>query len=726
MSKTVSTLGGKNLLLSSPVSWKQTEGSRPHIQSFDIAPEDAVVLAAGVGPYDLVIRPPEEGNPVIITNLWVLNIAPSETPYISRVMVADRRWFWSYTHVLRRYNMRRAAGVKRLTANNVFVSRFDSAPLVQYWKWSTNKGQPWKAVDLIFDVFTKSIAQGELSYRGVAFPFQVAQELANSIKALPVEELTIDDAGDKAASRVAAFMPEAGIKVENDGTVVLFSKASGNEDLLVQAQLPEIRGMGHTELVKNRVLRPKEIHVLFTREVEVRFDFTEASTTQTEDARYMDNVISIPDAPNLQVGSFLQPQGTWITMPEAFTAWGDIPNLGTPLTHTIVQRAFIPHLDLWEVIQAAGDRPTKGGSVANWVGRIAEVQNRYRMTFMLNSRWVDRYLSVRAYRATTIDPQSRQRSPSRAYGDYSIMYTQRSIWRNYAQGKPLDYAINKSAYPSSGILDSTAEVSPADVVILDSDQGIVHVEYKIDPNRVYEMILPSQVNITGMPTADIRQRTRPITFDTITRSGVAPKLSASFQLAFVLTLVPASPNNVQQLHRVVVRPSDVSGLIPPSQQTGLDDAKGPIMEVRIGAKTEVARVQWLDSESATIERIFGITEVPPDPVSQAAFAAKVNALTINQGSTSLDTGASLTAIALAKAASIYSSLVDRYEGEMAGYMNGRIQLDGWMDHVEHKLDVSGVATTSIKMADTVPQFDIMSWLDSNSRAAILGLVQPER
>src|SRR3990167_1788613 len=722
MSKTSATLSDIPLLGSSPISWRMTEGVRPNIQTFDVEPVEAVELYRTRGPFTLKITCPDT-QVLQISNLWVLNVSPSETPYISRITVADRRWFWSYTHIMRRFNMRRNVGVKRLRASNEFVSRFDSAPLVQYWKWSTNKGQPWKANEIIEDVFNNEIAGVELESNHTRPSLVVADDLVNSIRSLPIEELTIDDQGDKALSRILALIPEAGITVDKDGVTTVFSKASGREEELVTAQLPEIRGMGHTELVKNSTIRPKEIHVLFTREVEVRFDFDESTgATRTEDTRYMDNVISIPDAPNLQVGADLQPQGTWITMNAAFTAWGDLPNLGTPLTHGIVQRAFIPHQDLWEIIQAAGARPTKGGSVANWVGRIAEVQNRYRMTFRLNSRWVDRYLSARAYRATTIDPQSRQRRPSRAYGDYSIMYTQRSIWRNYAQGQPLDYVINKSAYPSSGKIDSTAEVSPADVLMVDSDQGIVHVEYKIDPNRVYEMILPSQVSVEAMPTADIRQRTRPITFDSAPRGAKLPSLSPNFKLATILTLVPASPNTAQQLHRVVVRPAQVRGLLPQSQQTTLRDAYPPIMEVRIGAKTEVARVQWLDSESSTIEQIFGITEVEKDAKSKAAFADRVNALTINQGTSALDTGASLTAIALAKAASIYGSLVDRYEGEMAGYLNGNIHVNGWGDHVEHKLDVNGVATTSVKMAETVPQFDIMSWLDSNSRAAILGLV----
>ena len=100
---------------------------------------------------------------------------------------------------------------------------------------------------------------------------------------------------------------------------------------------------------------------------------------------------------------------------------------------------------------------------------------------------------------------------------------------------------------------------------------------------------------------------------------------------------------------------------------------------------------------------------------------------LNEGeSGDLATGASLNQIALAAAASVYGSLVDRYEGSITGYMNGDVHLAGWTSELSHELDANGVATTRATFPEAVPQINLLSFLDSNSRAAILKLVQPEK
>lgn len=722
-------LGGKPLLASSPVRWTLKEGVTPVTETFDMAPADALELGKIKKAITLEIRP-VTGNPVIVKNLWVLNISPGDNPFISKVTVADRRWFWSYGHIgPDYYNMRRNVAVKRVLANNTpdfaFVTNGDTAALVQYWNASLDGQKPWVPLRLIQDVMDK-VSKIEKDYAGTTYTYKIDNLLANRIQGLPVEELLIDDQGDRALDRAVAYLPEAGITVDYDGTVIVFSKASGLESDIVRALVPEVRNEGHTDLVKNNLIRPKEVHVLFTREVEVRWDFIEealaqsGTTTDISDGtlRRFDNVLPITDY-QLTVRSQPLPQGTWITMDDAFRAFGTIPLVGVPreIDHDLVQRAMIPGMDLWENIGIFGDRPDQTGSLMNWVGRISAIQNHYRRTFRINRRWMDRILSLRAYRLGTIDPQSGQRGPAQAFGDYSIMATQRSVWRNRAQGKPLDWAINRSAYPSSGILDSTASPSPAEVSIIDHDQGIIHVDYKVDPNRVYEMILPSQIDIDSMPTADITQKNRSITFNSVFKATKAPRLSPSFKMAVIMTAVPGTKH---QLHRIVVKPSDVRSLVPVSDQDGLDECDGPIMEIRIGSNVEVARVRWLDSEASTIERIFQVPVEGPPPED-----SRIKALTLNDNdSTDLSTGGSLNRIAKARAAAVYASLVDRYEGSMAGAMNGGVHLAGWATEVAHELRPSGEALTTVSMPTAVPQFDLLSFLDSNTRAAILRLVQP--
>lgn len=713
------TFGGK-FILADTFSWTLRAGTFPNVQEFTLTPDDAMTFAGNAGPHDLVITP-AEGKPLTVKNLWVLKIMPGESAYFSRVMVADRRWMWSLWHLGPfRFNMRRNVGVKRIIDNQNIAVDFDRAPQVAYWKWSLDESKVW-TVKRMIEKTLKAVASREQRDYGTSFPINIRSEVGAANDALPIEELTIDDQADLGVNRAMSYVPQATLYVDYDGNVVVYSRATGAEAGIVKGIVPELVGMGHTDLVKNRNVRPKKIIVKFTREIELRVNFIEVAvaagqtvTDDDPDSRTMENVLPIPDY-SLSVRGRTLPQGTYIQVNDAFRSWGNLPLVGAtvPLDHKLVQRAFIPHMDLWAALTLAGQRPDEKGTLKNWVGRIAAVQNNYRRTFRLSSTLMDRVMSVRAYRLATIDPQSGQRAPSPAYGDYAIMYTQRSIWRNRAQGAPLDYAINRSAYPGAN-LDDTVEPSPAVVSVPDSDQGIIHVDYVVDPNRTYEMILPSQIEAGSMPTADLRQRTRSISFDTVIDATNPPRLSSAFKLAVIVTVVPAAPNDETQLHSIEVKPEDVASLIPNKKAAALGECDGPTMEIRIGPQVEVARIQWLDARAADIEKALGIQKGEPD----------LSGLVVNEAGGAGKFGASLNNIARAAAARVYASLVDRYQGEASGAFNPDLQLAGYADAIAQTVDSDGFPSTSVTFPEDIAPVPIAAFMNASDRAAIFKLVQP--
>lgn len=725
---TTATLDGKPLLNSSAVIWPLRAGVKPVMQAFDMAPDDALVLGQKSGPVSLRIQP-DEGNPVNVDNLWVMSVSPGTDKFISSVVVADRRWMWSYAHVLRRFNIRRNVGTKRLIANDQIAAVNPTAFQVSYWTWSLNSGKIWVTSSVIPEIL-KAVGEAELSKTGQRFGFKIDERIGDNIKSLPIEDLTLDDPGDQAVMRAMSYLPEGMIYVDYDGTVVVTSRATGDEKGIVQALMPEIAGEGHTDLVRNNLVRPKEIEVLFTREVELVFDFVEntldANQTQVAvgDARVMENVLPSPDyqlTNNVSQARSPIVQGTYITFGEAFNYWGTLPAGGRNLDHDIMQRALVPGMDLAAMLLKSGSQPDNNGAIKPWVARITEALSHYRTTFRIAPKYMDRVLSLRAYRVTTIDPQSGTRAPAPAYGDYCWLYTQQTLLKqikghNTSDGSP-DWIINKTAYPTNGILDSTAEVSPCLVTVRDEDQGIIHLTYM--PNPIYgmnETMLPSQMKLDTMPTADPTNRTRPITFDSVSRSRQAPKLSPAFKLKVLLTAVPAAPNSANQLHKITIKPNDIAQMLPSSETAGLNDAQGPKMQIRIGPQIEVARVQWKDDASTELDKCFGIGDGEPN----------LSGLVINEGAPSdLQNGASLNAIAKAAAARLYATLCDRFEGSMAGYMNGQVRPGGWVSEIQHKLATDGVATTSVIMPSQIPQFSLFSWLDSASRQAIMRLVQPQ-
>jgi hypothetical protein len=318
------------------------------------------------------------------------------------------------------------------------------------------------------------------------------------------------------------------------------------------------------------------------------------------------------------------------------------------------------------------------------------------------------------------------RAPSLAYCDYALVYSQRQQARNAAAGGSFDIAQNRSGYPKNSILDSTVAPAPAYITVLDQDQGIIHINYRIDFNRMIEMILPSNLKSdnNSMPTTDISNRNRAITFDTLNKAGGYAALSPSFKLATVLTCVPASPNNINQLYSIAISPSDVQDLVPQGQNTGLMNAQGPEMDVHCGLDT--ARVMWLDSRSADIEAIFGIQN---GVASSTPLTPNLKGLVINGEDGSLSTGASLTNLAKAEAAKVYAALADHYEGTVTGGMNPNVHLNGMLTDITHKLDENGITTTQLTMPSTAErmtkQIDVFRFLNSTSRAVILKLVQPQ-
>src|SRR5574341_1568589 len=262
--KATATLGGFDLLFGDePVQWTLRPGVLPSTGTFTMDPSDAKKLESRTTPVELVIRS-NDGAPVIVKHLWVLSIEPGDHPFHSVVKVADRRWMWDRAHVFRRLNMRRAVGVKRLLANDAALEvNFDRAPDIAYWRWSIPaKGRKWEALTAIQTVMTE-VAKIERNYWGQTFEVVVDSRIGTNIKALPIEEFSVDDNGAQSVNLLVAYLPEADVTVDYDGKVIFFSKAAGDEVEIVKALMPEIFGRGHTDLVKNSIIRPKEIHVLF-------------------------------------------------------------------------------------------------------------------------------------------------------------------------------------------------------------------------------------------------------------------------------------------------------------------------------------------------------------------------------------------------------------------------------------------------------------------------------
>jgi hypothetical protein len=668
--------------------------------------------------------------------IYIIGIGNAENPNIKRIVVADRRWLWNHKFVHKRYNMRRRSGSFR---RGDWAAELQQQPVFkfQYAQFSMKSPEtPWKAQEVLRDVLTSPNALDEPSSE-VVFDGDLEQ-----LDGLPVEKLVLDDAGDAALARAIALIPGAEVTIQPDGKIRVFNSLSGRESSVTGTGLigtngklgPEMVGAGHVEFDDRRFLRPSRVDVYFTMEVELRFDFlddTPPSLTEDNPPRYLDNVMPLPDFGPISVGGQDTYQGTYVTIKNAIDSWeanslpkGIIKNLDFDL----LNRAMVPGMGFWAALELLGKVDLEVDD-EDWGARIAALQTHYRQTFRIPRPWMDNILSLRAFLVATIDIVNGQRAPAMVFSDYSYVPSMKGLLREVKKGEGNYYAFNVNGYPGENTeirrgsaLAGGAQPAPATVQILDSDQGIIRLNYQVDPFRNREVILPAK--LVNAPKKDFRRsnNSAPVGFNVKSGAGTVTQLSRDQKVAVLFTAVPASPNSKQQLYRISVTPDMVEDLLPKGAREHLKNARGPVKEVRVGAAIETARVRWKQDKATDIAKIFGVGGVLDNPRDQ------LKDLVINDKEQAdigpVDLSASLVSIARAVAAGIYASEHARPRGSMAGRMDGSAQLEGTMKELTHVLEPNGVAKTQANLPVEITPFDLFGFMPSDVRQIVLKNVQP--
>lgn len=751
-----SNAGQRYLLASSDITWTLREGVHPNIEEFDMMPGDPAHLETTDQPITLFIGTLE------VKFLYVIGTRGGDNPNIERVVLADRRWWWKYKFVRRFYNMRRNIGVMRIPDPSSSPQALATIPKIAYQPWTLRdktigadpKQARWLSREVLNDILD-SISHVEPGTP----PKNVVGDPQIILQNLDIEDVMINSQGDAAMQTALGFLPEIGLYVDYDGKIRLFSRASGAEQTQIANAGPPIVGGGMIAKATKKNIRPKRVIVYFNYEPEVRFDFDEVPSTRLDTDRYADNVLPLPDFSNSALPSTdasdeksttrTECQGTWITMSEAFTAFGAAPGFSGNLTHQYVQKAMVPFVDLWGRIGSSG----RFVPDADWVSRVSAIMQHYRRTYRINRVWVDNYFSIKPYRVATVNQATGTRAPAIAYADHCYLPSQRSFFNELimsgnSNANDYSYCINVKSHPATvGQLANTrlntkSKPAPAKVHIVDSDQGIIHLDYTVDEVRMFEAVLPSMMTMSdheddrdanGLPkfagpSADVTQRGRPITFDTISSANLTsvPKLTANHSMSAIFTVIPGAPNDERALFAVIIEASDknLSKKLPLGVRRGLENASGPDYEVWIGPNIETARMPWIDGDEghpALVQELFGIGG---DALQRAeAFSKRTQSKILNY-ERSFSGAASLNILALAAAARVYASFSDRYVGEMTAGMTGSVRPDGWLSEVSHTLAPNGVMTTHLGLPDQMASIDLMAFLPGDVRGMILKRADP--
>ena len=713
----VATIQGVPLLDES-VQWELRAGVAPVVSEFLVSPDNARLLTDGsMRPVTLKIQSPGADG-VEIRNLYVLEDRPGPNPKLKYIRVVDRRWYWDRILVRHSFNVRRNLGIRRVQAGFGTPEISPLLPNVTYAPWSLNGGAAWSAEGALKLVW-ETVQESEKLATGAAPTLVISSDIAALTgEAMPLEDVHLADNGSAAMARLLDFIPGARITVDADGTVRVYSAASGADRGILEQLGPEQDEGGHIEMITNDRIRPRRVRVFFEVEPELRFDYQEVedagSVAQDDEGLWADNVLAIPDYSFASGGTSLA-QGTWISIGAYLADLASIPNFGK-LTKTAIRRALVPFLDLWSGVRLA----SISDNTADWASRIGAIDQHFRRTYRINPRIHERVRGYRAYRCATIHPQTGGRAPATAYQDWAVVATQRFLSAAIGGGaSSFAYAQNFVGYPAGGYRAAIGELSaaPVDVRILDNDQGIVGLDFRPNPTRTHEVFLPSTVE--NIPTGNLIGGL--FAWNAVGVGRTVPALSATHRVAFIITASMGAPNSKRGLIYLDRGPKDIAPLLPGTLSGGLSDARGPVLEVLVRGGWETARVAWSDEYRSQILRALGLDSAESKGDMQSLVDA---GLVVNMGSqTGLGTSAaSLDAIANSIAASVYAEYADRPEGERVSPVSHKARVDGFIESVMHGVLPNGEASTRVTMGDrSAPVLDLMSMMPTSTRAIILRL-----
>lgn len=691
--------GGFLLLGSSRIEWTQSAGVAAHQATYEIDLDAARAAADMLGStvtLKLISHSPSWGD-LAVSGLQLLQILSSGRRNTRLVLVADRRVWWPRKHIVRSYNIRRQTGNKRVVRQDD-LQNVETVDTVHYAAWSLNPpntGKPWTASEILADVMAELDPDAEV-------------EIPTFRDKVPVENLELDDSGDQALARVLDNLPGIGVYVGNTGAVVFYDQLNQSEGIQAGKGFAVV-DRGWPVMVSNQMLRPAWIDVVFDREIELRMDSVEG-TALSGGLPCLQNVIPVTDQvpvvipadpPNTVVPRTVC-AGTWLTVNEMLNVWrAGVPPLPPAVDpNDLINEVRKLWLDgLFRVFQ----KFTRPIPDPVWLARIAAFKAHYRQTYRIDPFYLDRFYSIAAVRASVVDPASGTRQPAQAWSDYTIVPSERA--------KKLDgwgdCFLGASVRGYAQRLDN-GHACPITVKILNEQQGIIRLDFQIDPNGSFVETLPSYVE--NQPNADVSGKRAPRWFGEAQRNpDMDTVLSPNHGVAVVMTVAPSYPSASRRLKSLRVTPTESQDLL--KSQVGVNaqlvPASGPPLTIRVNSGILTARYAWWDTDAYYIKLsnflLFPDKEMPED-AWQNENECK--------------------AVANAVAAVAYAHLVDRLQGSRVTAAAGSIHLTGSLDSVTYSLDPGGEATTALSLPLS-PQArrNFFSLLPDGIRARILHRVQ---
>lgn len=694
-------IGGDNVY-----EWPLTTGVMPHEHIFTVTERVAEKLrgvlqgvsSTSPGIAYEVIRP--DGKPNLRVNrLFVADIFPGASTFTRRIRVVDSRWLWQFKHVASTFNERRVTAGTLLVAEgaNPEVPQID--PEIVYAKYSLyNEVEPYTVSQALAEVLTAVHGHN----------FNIPPDVAARFDKTPVDDLALDDAGHFAIERCLAYLAGATVYVDRDGRAVVTDTLDGSEVPVYEANKDRQQTQISVRISDRRYIRPSKVVVLFTPELEVRFDYTEPTTggtrTADNDTNQLDNVAVMPDPLGLDVDGKTVGPGTYVPLDDLFDAYGNGPGYGgdgvlRPLSWDILRKHRANGFRYTQLEFSLIDRDT-GLIDIPWSRRIGKIVQGYRSEFKLRDVFVQRLASIRPVRAAVVSPITGTRAESPVYSDYIRRPSM------HGMAKSVSGALQGTQVQGYATKLAEAKAAPARVRVLNPGAGVIRVDVNdSDPGGLFgESMLG--YSSQGIPYQSLTPNQFKSLDEQFHFMWDHVELDAGWQMSIILSCSPASPNTLGKLLAVEISPNEAGEVL------GRDPGPcwGPVAYVRVFPGVVTARYAWDDDSSEEIiQAIKGEGSTDSNGGGEFPKSLLVNADHVRD-------------VARAAAARLYAGVLDRPFGTLEVDMQPDLEPTGAISEVRHVMQ-GGATRTLVKFGTVAAPRDIWRFLPASTRRTLMRSLQ---
>jgi hypothetical protein len=629
--KPVIKLGNVELAASSGIAWRYISGVAPYTTIMSVHRSQWSRLQVRIGkPLELEITD-SRGVKTKIEQVYILHLAPSDSPHRVSFVVADKRWLWPYKLVVRDFNMPRKTGDRTALGQSVPV---ETQQVVDQYDFLTYSLQPpqntkWTAQTALEAVL--ELVDGD-GYEVESWPIKDTTGVGDSGQ-FSLQGVTLRDSGDVALQRLLSYIPGAEIYINAKGQTVIFDASDLDATESHFRTLPLSTYAGERGAwVDRKAIRPSKVIVHYQKEIELLIDYADDYSGQTSAAPlsnfvYADNVIPTTDPETLivewdpvqneYVGKRV-PMGTYVRVDTWLDAMDAIRPLdGLPWTwDTIKTHWFKGDLD------AVWVRGKDLDPVGNVAMRLQAFRQHFRQTFRINRKYMERIRNLRPMRVAMLDPVTGARAPAAVWGQGCIVPSQKGhlMARRSSDERATSKYLRNVDYLNPYYADNVPLLKvapgPQRVNIIDEEQGIFRLEWIVSPYGIVDSFLPCKLvdenGNDGISTSrDLKyQEDTPMGAGMIIEGGTnGIFLDDKLEAKILLTAVPSSPNSRQQFHQIEVEARDIQSLF--QREFRIQDGEGPPLEVFVSPGEVTARFGMTDAaEAANSQQIlFGLTSV---------------------------------------------------------------------------------------------------------------------